>query len=376
LINRPYRVLVVDDLVQNLVVAEALLESLGCQVVTARNGQECIDLVAAGAPDLILLDVMMPVMDGLAVCRVLKRDPEHRHIPIVLLTSLDSTEDYVAGIEAGADDFVVKPFRRHELLARVKSLLRVKRLVEGERQHLRGTLERYVGASVAQKLLDQGQFAAPSGNRVDASILFADIRSFSAWSELTEPEAVVEVMNAFLGAAVEIVFRFGGAVDKFTGDGLMAIFGAPVPTPDHPRRAVRASLDIAALAGVGASALPAPLLVGCGVNSGEMVIGSIGSERRLDYTAMGDAVNLARRLCDEAAGGQVLVAEATRVRLVGVHVEDLGRLRVKNRQEPIQTYSVVSLADTDGQSSLRGAERAPRASPAAVAHGSKIILVA
>lgn len=346
--NPPYRVLVVDDLVQNLVVAEALLESLGCQVVTARNGQECIDLVAAGAPDLILLDVVMPVMDGLAVCRVLKRDPEHRHIPIVLLTSLDSTEDYVAGIEAGADDFVVKPFRRHELLARVKSLLRVKRLVEGERKHLRGTLERYVGASVAQQLLNQGQFAVPSGNRVDASILFVDIRGFSAWSELTEPEAVVEVMNAFLGAAVEIVFRFGGAVDKFTGDGLMAIFGAPVPTPDHPQRAVRAALDIAALGGgVRRSALPAPLLVGCGVNSGEMVIGSIGSERRLDYTAMGDAVNLARRLCDEAAGGQVLVAEATRARLGGVQVEDLGRLRVKNRQEPIQTYSVVSLGDTD-----------------------------
>lgn len=346
--ERPYRVLVVDDLAQNLLVAEALLESLSCQVVTARNGQECLDVVAVEPPDLILLDVVMPVMDGLAACRILKGDPEYRHIPIVLLTSLDSTEDYVAGIESGADDFVVKPFNRHELVARVRSLLRVKRLVEGERRHLRGTLERYVGPSVAQQLLGQEQFGAPSGGRVDASVLFADIRSFSAWSELTEPEAVVEVMNAFLGAAVEIVFQYGGAVDKFTGDGLMAIFGAPLPTSDHPQRAVRAALEIAAVASsIRHSALPSPLLVGCGVNSGEMVIGSIGSERRLDYTAMGDAVNLARRLCDEAAGGHVLVTEATCVRLRGVHVEDLGRLRVKNRQEPVQTYSVVSLLDAD-----------------------------
>ena len=342
----PFLVLVVDDLPQNLLVAEAFLDALSCRVVTARDGQECLDAVQAEPPDLILLDVVMPVMDGLAACRYLKAHRDFRHIPVVLLTSLDSIEDRVAGLDAGADDFIVKPFNRPELLARVKSLVRVKRLVESDRQHLRNTLERYVDARVAQQLLEIEQLAAPGGSRVDASVLFTDVRGFSAWSEVTGAEAVVEVMNAFLTHAVEIVFRHGGAVDKFTGDGLMAIFGAPIAVPDHPRRAAAAALEISAIAGeIRHPLLRAPMRVGCGINSDEMIIGNIGCDRRLDYTAMGDAVNLARRLCDKAAGGQVLVTEATRHRLVGAHVEDLGPIRVKNRKEPVRTYAVISLPD-------------------------------
>lgn len=350
----PYRVLVVDDAPQNLLVAEAFLEPLQCCVTTARTGLECLASVEAEPPDLILLDVVMPQMDGLTACRALKHNRDYRHIPVVLLSSLDSTEDRVAGIEAGADDFVSKPFNRHELLARVKSLIRVKRLVERERSHLRSTLERYVDAAVAQQLIDCEELAVPGGTRVDASVLFADVREFSGWSERMEPEVVVEVMNAFLGRAVEAVFKHGGAVDKFTGDGLMAIFGAPVSLPDHARSATAAGLEIAGTAcSIVHPSLHNALLVGCGVNSGQMIVGNIGSERRLDYTAMGDAVNVARRLCDEAAGGQVLVTDTTHARLEGCLAEDMGVLQVKHRREPVRAYAVTSLGPGNKETTER-----------------------
>src|SRR5579871_3588510 len=303
----PYRVLVVDDYEENRLLSAAFLKPLGCEIEMAVDGLECLKAVQQRPPDLILLDVMMPQMDGLTACRWLKQHTAYHHIPIVLLTALDSTKDRIAGIEAGADDFISKPFDRTEVMARVRSLLRVKRLVEAERLHLRRTLERYVDSAVAQILLDTPELARPGGDRRHASVLFADIRGFSTWSECLDPESVVEVMNQFLAKAVEVVFRYGGTLDKFTGDGLMALFGAPLRDSAHAEQAVAAALAIAELApSITHPSLTMPLQVGCGVNSGEMVIGNIGSERRLDYTAMGDVVNVARRLSDEASGGQVL----------------------------------------------------------------------
>ncbi|MEA2641515.1 MAG: hypothetical protein QOF51_2909 [Chloroflexota bacterium] len=341
----PYRVLIVDDHEDNRVLAAAFLKPLGCEVTVASDGLECLRAVERRPPDLILLDVMMPGMDGLTACRWLKQHAAFHHIPIVLITALNATSDRVAGIEAGADDFVTKPFNRQELMARVRSLLRVKRLAESERLHLRQTLERYVDSAVAQILLDTPEIARPGGQRREASVLFADIRGFSTWSEDIPPESVVEVMNTFLGSAIDVVFRNGGTVDKFTGDGLMAIFGAPLRHAAHAQRAVAAALGIIGAAeAITHLSLTEPLPVGCGVNSGEMVIGNIGSERRLDYTAMGDVVNVARRLSDEARGGQVLVSEATFRGLAGAATEDLGHIPVKGRHAPVHVFTVSSLA--------------------------------
>ncbi|MDO8541272.1 MAG: response regulator [Opitutaceae bacterium] len=340
----PFLVLVVDDHPQNVMLAEVHLKSIGCRVDKASDGLQCLAQVEREAPDLILLDVNMPKMDGFEVCRRLKNHKQYRHIPIVLLTALNASEDRVTGIEAGADDFISKPFNRHELIARVKSLLRVKRLEEAERLHMRRTFERYVDSAVAQQLMDNPDLIHPGGNRRDASIIFVDVRGFTAWSETRAPEEVVEVINLFLGTAVEAVFQHGGAVDKFTGDGLMAHFGAIILQPDHPRRAVAGALQIVQSASaVKHPALKYPLGVGCGVNSGELVIGNIGSDRRLDYTAIGDVVNVASRLTQEAAKGQVLVSEMTYRRLGGAVAEDLGPKFVKNRQEPIQAFAVSAL---------------------------------
>lgn len=342
--DAPFVVLVVDDAPQNVMLAEVNLKAIGCQVKKAFDGVQCLAQVEAEPPDLILLDVNMPNMDGFDVCRRLKGDKRYRHIPIVLLTALNASADRVTGIEAGADDFISKPFNRHELMARVKSLLRVKRLEEAERLHMRRTFERYVDSAVAQQLMDNPEMVHPGGRRCDASILFVDVRGFTAWSETRAPEEVVEVINLFLHSAVEAVFEYGGAVDKFTGDGLMAHFGALIPQPNHPRRAVASALQIVQNAqALTHAALTSPLAVGCGVNSGELVIGNIGSERRLDYTAIGDVVNVASRLTQEAGKGQVLVSETTYRRLEPAVGEDLGRKFFKNRHEPVQAFAVTVL---------------------------------
>ena len=344
MIVAPYRVLVVDDQPNNLTLASFHIRSLGYEVLTAQDGPECLKLVEESPPDVILLDVMMPGLDGFEVCRRLKRHKEHRHIPVVLLTALTDTDDRITGIEAGADDFVTKPFNRLELLARLKSLVRVKRLEETERTHLRRTLERYVDSSVAQQVLDNPELVAPGGRLQDASVLFADVRGFTSWAEGRAPEVVVEVINEFLSQAVEIVFKHGGAVDKFTGDGLMAHFGALISDPDHPRRSVAAALEIIEAPNqLTHPVLKETLRVGCGINSGELVVGNIGSSRRLDFTVIGDVVNVASRLTGEAAAGQVLVSRATFRRLGQTESEDLGPRALKNRQGPVHVFAVKAL---------------------------------
>ncbi|MBM2809528.1 MAG: adenylate/guanylate cyclase [Chloroflexi bacterium] len=342
--DHPPRILIVDDQPSNVMLAQAILKPLGCDIETASDGMACLRAVERTPPDLILLDVMMPEMDGFTACQCLKEHPDFMHIPVVLLTALASSEDRVAGIEAGADDFVSKPFEPHELRARVKSLLRVKRLVEVERLHLRQTLERYVDSSVADMLIAREDLALPGGVRTDASVLFSDIRGFSTWSETLAPEVVVEVVNLFLTRAVDAVFKYGGTVDKFTGDGLMAIFGAPVQHRGHASRAVCAAVEIVRAAeSVVHPSLSTPLSVGCGVNSGEMVVGNVGSERRMDYTALGDAVNVASRLCQEARGGCVIVSASTYGRLKHADAEEVGFIHLKNRQESVQIYSISSV---------------------------------
>lgn len=342
--ENPFHVLVVDDQAHNVILAETLLKAQGYKVSQASDGPACLAAVESSPPDLILLDVMMPVMDGLQVCRHLKGHKEHHHIPIILLTALDASEDRIAGIEAGADDFVTKPFNRHELIARVKSLVRMKRLEDAERRHMRQTLERYVEPAVAEQVLANPELAVVASRRQEATVLFVDVRGFTVWSERVSAEVVVDVMNRFLARAVDLVFEHGGMVDKYTGDGLMALFGAPLPVPEHARGAVACGLAIAAMApSITHPDLGEALAVGVGINSDEMVVGNIGSERRLDYTAMGDAVNVAKRLCDDAPGGQVWVSAGTYAALGGAQVVDLGHKQLKHRIEPVHTYQVLSL---------------------------------
>ncbi|HEV8293304.1 MAG TPA: response regulator [Tepidisphaeraceae bacterium] len=340
----PYRVLVVDDNPQNVLLIQVQLAAIGCEVEAASDGFQCLAAVDRHPPDLILLDVTMPGMDGFEVCRRLKQHKSYRHIPIVLVTALQAGEDRVVGIEAGCDDFISKPFNRHELMARVKSLLRVKRLEENERLRLRRTLERYVDGRVAEQMLENPELCAPGGRRQDASILFADVRGFTAWSEDQPPEVVIEVINLFLAGCVAAVFRHGGTVDKFMGDGLMALFGAPVPHADHPRRAVATALEIVQTTlKITHPKLGAPLRVGCGVNSGDVIVGHVGSDARIDYTGIGDVTNVASILTKEAQAGQVLVTKKTLERLGPAQAVELGMLQRKNRQGGVHAFIVELL---------------------------------
>jgi adenylate cyclase len=339
----PPRVLVVDDEQINLELAEAVLAPQGYRLSFATDGPEALRRVQHDPPDVVLLDILLPGMDGLAVCRALKADRRTRGIPVVLLTALRELDDRVAGLEAGADDFLSKPFNRLELSARLRSLVRLHRLQEAEWQRVRRSLERFLPAPAVEQVLNHPELTT-GGRRQRASVLFADLRGFTALVERLQPEHVVALLNAYLGQMADIVFGHDGMVDKFMGDGLMAVFGAPVPRPDDAERAVLAALAMqAAVASIEVPGLPGlRMRLGVGINTGEVVVGTIGSERRLDYTVVGDAVNTAARLEQAAGPGQVLVSQATWDLVQHAFTTtDLGLAPLRGRQVPVRVYQVL-----------------------------------
>ncbi|MBI4494384.1 MAG: response regulator [Chloroflexi bacterium] len=340
--RRP-RVLVVDDEEVNRELLDALLTPQGYQLAFAGDGVEALRCVEAEPPDVVLLDIMLPGMDGFAVCRALKADRHTRGIPVVLLTALHGSDDRVTGFDAGADDFISKPFNRYELLARLRSLVRLRRLQAAEWDRFRRSLERYLAPPAVEQVLNEPELTV-GGRRQVATVLFGDLRGFTSLTATLEPERVVAVLNAHLGKMAEIVLRYDGMVDKFVGDAIMAVFGPPIPMADDAIRAVLAALEMqTAVAGLQIPGLDGVRLpVGIGINTGEVVAGNIGSDRRLEYTVIGDAVNLAARLEQAAGPGQVVISHHTQ-ELVShvVQTHDLGTLRVKGREEWVRAYAVL-----------------------------------
>lgn len=341
--DRPPHVLVVDDDAFNRELVEAVLAPHGYRLSFAVDGLEALRRVAQEQPDVVLLDVLMPGMDGFAVCRALKLDRHTRGIPVVLLTALREVDDRVAGMEAGADDFLSKPFNRYELLARLRSLVKLRRLQEAEWLRFRRSLERYLPTPAVEQVLEQPELIL-GGKRQVATVLFGDLRGFTALAERLDPEQVVGLLNQCLGRMAEVVFRHDGMVDKFIGDAIMAVFGVPTPRPDDAERAVQAALEMqAAVAQVRVPGADGDTFrMGIGVHTGELVVGNIGSERRVDYTVVGDTVNLAARLEQTAGPGQVLVSQRTfDLARHSVTASDLGLVQVKGRQEGVQVYAVT-----------------------------------
>ncbi|MBI3826374.1 MAG: response regulator [Candidatus Rokubacteria bacterium] len=346
--DRPRRVLAVDDNKQNLLLLEKALSAAGYEVLTALDGPSALEMVGKDGPDLVLLDVMMPGMSGYEVCEHLRAQETTRLLPVVMLTALSDVKDRIAGIKAGADDFLSKPFNREELLTRVRSLLRIKTLhddIEAKNRLLRTLFGRYVSEDVAAEII-----AAPDrhlgvgGAKREVTVLFGDLRGFTPLAETLDPQDVVDILNVYLTHVVDAVFEWGGTLDKFRGDGIMAVFGAPVAHEDDPTRAVRCALGMAErLRTVRFERFPdVRLQVGIGINTGVAIAGNIGSERRMDYTVIGDEVNLAQRLESNAGPGQILIAEATYERVRDrVQVRELGAMRVKGRNEGVPTYDVL-----------------------------------
>jgi adenylate cyclase len=347
--NRGPRILVVDDDWLNRDLLRAYLTSSGAEVATAADGQAAIDLaLGRGGPlDLALVDIQMPRMDGLELCRQLKAAPQTRFVPVIIVTALDSEDEKLKAIEAGADDFVTKPYNSTVLLTRVRSLLRLKKLhddLESRNHLLRQVLDGYVSEDVVDVLLtDPERYLKLGGEARVVTVLFADIRGFTRFTEEHTAPLVVETLNRVFRVLSHVVFAHRGTFDKYLGDGLMAFYGAPIAGDDDARRAVDTAIemqrrfhDLTVEAGPAMQGLG----LGIGMHTGEAIVGNIGSDRVMDYTVVGDTVNVAKRLQEAAPAGQTLVSEATCRMVPGLTARRLDALTLPGRQETVVAYVI------------------------------------
>jgi len=366
----PPRILVVDDNEANLDIAKMRLQSQGYEVVTAVDGKAALESVRANNPDLLLLDIMMPKLDGIEVTRQLKRDPALPFIPIILVTAKADAKDVVAGLDAGGDDYLIKPFDHAALVARVRSMLRIKALhdtVEAQRAELKALnaglkehvaaqiseierisrLRRFLAPQLVEMIISSGDEAIFESHRREIVVLFCDMRGFTAFSETAEPEEVMAVLRAYHAALGPLIHRHEGTLMRFAGDGLMVFFNDPIPCGDPAARAVRLAVEmreaVTALA-VEWHRRGHQIGFGVGIAQGYATLGQIGFEGHIDYTAIGTVTNLAARLCDAARDGQVLISQRVAAAMQDVAtIEPVGEIPLKGFARPGIVHQVMRL---------------------------------
>ena len=345
------RVLVVDDSERNVKLVHTLLSKQGYEILVAYDGMQALKTVEQTPPDLILLDVMMPGMDGFEVARILRSNPQNRAIPILMLTALRDLEDKVKGLEAGADDFLVKPFHTVELLARVRSLLRIKQLhdeLQSKNSLLEHVLMHYVSREIAQEILrNPEQNLKLGGESCTVSVLFADIRGFTHFSEQREARQVIQVLNQIFNCLTPVVFEHNGTLDKYLGDAIMAIYGVPLTVSESSEQAVRTAWEMQhCFAELQKEiALISELGLGIGVCTGEAVVGNVGSDQFMDYTVIGNIPNMAKRIQEHAGPGQILIDTRTYEDVNSlIEVKEIIPLYGHGFSAPIRAYEVMSVA--------------------------------
>ena len=360
-------ILVVDDVEKNVRLLADVLTARGFRTSTAASGAAALASIQHDPPDLVLLDVMMPGMDGYAVCQAIRADARHAMLPVVLVTALDPAQERVKGLEAGADDFLNKPVNQAELMARVRSLLRIKayqdeiqrqknelaqwnltleqRVADGVKQLERvGRLKRFFSPQLAEAIVGGGADDPLKSHRREITVVFLDLRGFTAFTETADPEEVMGVLREYHAAMGRLILEHEGTLERFTGDGIMVFFNDPVPVPDPAPRAVRMALRMqaeVALLAEGWRRRGYTLSMGVGIAMGFATIGAIGFEGRIDYGAIGTVTNLAARLCAEAAGDEVLVSQRVVAALgPGFSTAARGEIQLKGFQRPVPVLRV------------------------------------
>jgi len=371
-VNNPAKILVVDDTPKNVKLLADLLAVKGYDVVAAGSGKEALAKLEAENPDLVLLDVVMPEMSGYEVCEKIRQNPATRLLPVIMVTALDPAEERVKGLDAGADDFLAKPINRPELLARVSSLLRIKRLqdevqrqaaelsewnrklerrVQEQLKHLERLerLKRFFSPQLAE-LIVNGEAEDPlKSHRRELTVVYLDLRGFTAFAEGAEPEEVMGILHEYHAAMGKLIEEYEGTLEHFAGDGMMIFFNDPLPVENAAERAVRMALAMRERVKeftIKWRKLGHDLDFGVGIAQGFATVGAIGFEGRWEYGAIGSVPNLAARLCGEAKPSEILISQ----RLLAsvdeiVETEAAGELILKGFHRAVPAYRVLGLKD-------------------------------
>jgi adenylate cyclase len=337
----PGRLLVVDDNKVNRLLLARGLQEQGHTITFAENGVQALETMRREPFDLVLLDIMMPELDGYQVLQELTTDTDLRDIPVIVVSAMDEIDSVVKCIEMGAEDYLSKPLNPVLLKARINACLEKKWLRDQQRELIR----KFATSEVADELLATG--FSLGGKYVEATAMFSDIRSFTTISEAQSPEDTIELLNTYYTLMFDAITGHNGIVNQIVGDGLMAIFGAPAPNPDHAESAVKAALEMVELVDLfnqeQASQAQIQIQIGVGVATGQLIAGYTGTQNRATYTCVGDAVNVAARLEShtKVVGHPVLIDENTHALLTSaLQGEDLGPVDIKGKKEKVRVFTV------------------------------------
>ena len=372
--NQPPRILVVDDNELNREIMASRLGAHGYATLQAADGEEALAAVGRHAPDLIILDVMMPQPDGLEVCRRLKGSTASEFVPIILVTAKANTDDVVAGLDAGADEYLTKPVDQAALMARVRSALRIKSLHDQVRAqaadlaNLNRTLTQRVEEQIVElerigrlkgflppqvaKLVSSGDGSLLESHRREISVVFCDLRGFTSFAEAADPEEVISVLREYHDTLGVLVDKFEGTVERFTGDGLLVLFNDPLPCHDPSGTAVRMAVEMRTEVARLISKWGRyghDLGFGVGIAHGYATLGCIGFRGRFQYSVTGTVANRASRLCDKALDGQILVDAKVYAEVQALaELDRLGEFELKGFRRPVQAFNVRRLTVNAG----------------------------